>query len=94
MSFLDYVDMDPHIHLFIIKKQNRQETQDLIKQKIHHLLQTRRFEEILTEAAKLEDLSFPDLKASIFMFIQKSNRQKRLHLNKRKNWDLKMLIIL
>lgn len=31
MSFLDYVDMDPHIHLFIIKKQNRQETQDLIK---------------------------------------------------------------
>ncbi len=31
MSFLDFIDMDPHIHLFIIRKLNHEETQDLIK---------------------------------------------------------------
>lgn len=94
MSFLDYIDMDPHIHLFIIKKQNQQETQDLIKQKIHHLLQTRKFDEILAEASKLQDLSFPDLNKSTYLSMKKLNKQKKPHPKRRSNQDLKILTII
>lgn len=31
MSFLDYVDLDPHIHLFMISRSGAEETQELIK---------------------------------------------------------------
>lgn len=31
MSFLDYIDMDPHIHLLILRRANAEETQERIK---------------------------------------------------------------
>lgn len=61
MSFLSYIDLDPHIHLFALKKLSPQETQELVKERIHHLLMTRRFDELLAETTKLEGLTFPDL---------------------------------
>lgn len=43
MSFLNYIDMDPHIHLFALQELKLEENQELIKEKIHHLLKTRKF---------------------------------------------------
>lgn len=54
--------MDPHIHLFALQEFKLEETQELVKERIHHLLKTRRFEELLAETAKLQGLTFPDLK--------------------------------
>lgn len=44
MSFLSRIDLDPHVHLFALAKLNAPETQELVKERIHHLLQTRRFD--------------------------------------------------
>lgn len=68
MSFLATIDMDPHIHLHILDLAAPSDPQQQLNQRIYYLSKTRRFDELLAAAAKLQNNTFPNLSTRKFMF--------------------------